>query len=161
MELVEGLKKLRLCHCKPGYLLEEVCEVMFADVMGGSGLFAEVIRLLDFGVGIPTEHNGAILSIRQARYKGIYDSRIFRIRAHDYQVEITVLNCPIEVSVGGEASGSGAVCLGTIASNTSLFLKLIRWQSEHNSRPSLLGCLHTGWSDLNKTVGVLRAGTSP
>jgi hypothetical protein len=34
VELVEALKKFRLCRCNPGYQLEEVCEVMFADITG-------------------------------------------------------------------------------------------------------------------------------
>jgi hypothetical protein len=62
VELIERLKKFRLRYCKPGHFLEEISELMLADTSRGTGLFPEVICLLDFGVRVPPGHNDAILS---------------------------------------------------------------------------------------------------
>jgi hypothetical protein len=67
VELIERLKNLCLCNCKPSYLIEEVSEAMFADIARSTGLFPEVVRLLDFSVRVPTGHNDAILSSQSSR----------------------------------------------------------------------------------------------
>jgi hypothetical protein len=57
----------RLVPRKPGYFLEDVGEVMFADISRSTGLLPEVVRLLDFSINVPTKHNDAILSVWSRR----------------------------------------------------------------------------------------------
>jgi hypothetical protein len=66
VDLVERPENLRLCHRKPGRLLEEFSNGIFPEIAGDISTLPEFIGLLYFVVGIPKGHNEIILSSRSS-----------------------------------------------------------------------------------------------